>query len=160
MIQICLSKTIIMIEQDRTGLDDKRYWHYIYKEYCFERSQNKCQHCNRYIYLSQGVVHHKTYKHKGGIYNAHPDDIWDKIEVLCHECHRSVHESCSIDGVTKILKRKEYDPWDNYEDEEDIPFCSNCGWVEYNLNSENLCGHCEFEKRVFEKELEEFYWHN
>jgi len=138
-----------------------KQWHRNWKWYVWQEANMRCQRCNMLLSkINQSVVHHKTYKHEGSIYDAAPYEIWDKIELLCHDCHRFIHENESIDGVTKILKKETKFKLTEYDLFDQCDFCIECGNIQYRLNDGDLCENCYHEKRVFEKELEEFYWHN
>jgi hypothetical protein len=110
-------------------------WHGKYKLDCFKLFGFKCSVCFKKIKCSEGVVHHLTYKHKGGIYQAMPEQIKDKICLMCHNCHLKEHQSKSIDGTTKILRPTMV-----------IEYCVDCGEgfdiKEHQLNNERRCEPC------------------
>lgn len=111
-----------------------REWHLKYKFEAFKMFNFTCAGCLKdELRLREGVVHHKTYLHKGGIYQARPYEIKDKICVLCHECHLSVHQSERIDGVTKLLPTIT-------KDEPNI--CEDCGWESHEIDDMGLCEVC------------------
>ena len=120
-------------------------WHGKYKLDCFKMFGFSCSLCGVNIGLSDGVVHHKTYKHKGGIYQARPHDIKDKICLMCHNCHEKEHRAISIDGITSILQA-----------EEEIKYCSGCGCgfeVTDNALSNSKCDVC---MDAFNKTMSEY----
>jgi len=124
-------------------------WHRKYKLECFQMFNWHCSVCWEYIGLSDGVVHHKTYKHKGGIYQARPEEIEDKICLMCHECHEKEHQNKSIDGVTKMLPKE-------IPDEEYIE-CIDCGdsyWFKANYIMED--GRCIICNDVYKKTMSEY----
>jgi hypothetical protein len=113
-----------------------REWHGRYKLDCFKMFGFKCSDCWESIRLGEGVVHHKTYKHKGGIYQAEPKEIKDKICLMCYSCHEKTHQTKSIDGITRII------PIEPYSNE---CVCNNCGG-EYSEDTTNIdyemCDEC------------------
>jgi hypothetical protein len=117
-------------------------WHRKYKYECFIIFDFTCCKCDRKIVTSEGVVHHKTYKHEGGIYQARPDEIIDKICIMCHSCHEEEHTLKSIDGVTKKLIPKK-----------PIFECVTCyEEFEYEL----IDGKCECCNDIYEKTMSEY----
>lgn len=84
---------------------DSFIWHLTYKKEVFEHYDYQCTNCMKYIKTYEGVVHHKTYRHKTGIYNATAKELIEakKITVLCNNCHESIHKAESIDGLTELL---------------------------------------------------------
>ena len=85
---------------------DKIQWHKKYKQEAFEYFNEKCQNCQRWVgYVQYGVIHHNTYKHEGGIYNATFKELVElnKVTFVCNECHEEIHSNVSIDGITRIL---------------------------------------------------------
>ena len=101
---------------------DKTTWHKVYKESVFKHFDNECKECFKEIKLHDGVVHHKTYKHKGGIYNTSAKELIDcrKITVLCHECHELEHQTKSIDGITRLLDVECIECFERYPKEDMI----------------------------------------
>ena len=122
-------------------------WHGKYKMECFRIFGFMCSSCGSKIKLSEGVVHHKTYKHKGGIYQVPPHEIKDKICLMCHNCHKHEHESYSIDNMTKILPH-----------EKELYSCIDCG--ESYEDSCNILhnGKCELCNNLHQKTMSEYVW--
>lgn len=109
-------------------------WHRKYKFETFKMFNFSCDGCSKTeLALNKGVVHHKTYKHEGGIYQARPHEIKYKICVLCHECHLAVHQSESIDGITKLLP--------TIIEDESIR-CKDCGEESHEIDVMGLCDIC------------------
>jgi len=107
--------------------------HKKYKNECFKMFNYRCSGCDKYINIYEGVVHHKTYKHKGGIYQARPKEIKDKICLMCHECHEEEHQNKSIDGITRILPSEYKECID----------CNDSDYYEPNLiQSDGRCIYC------------------
>lgn len=80
----------------------KYEWHEIYRYSIYRHFNWECQNCKSKKRLQ---VHHKTYRHKKGVYNitaeeAIEDDI---VTLLCEKCHIEIHKNESIDGLTKVL---------------------------------------------------------
>lgn len=121
-----------------------RDWHGKYKLDCFKMFGFTCWSCDKKISLSEGVVHHKTYKHKGGIYQARPHEIKDKICLMCHDCHKKEHQSTSIDGITKILPKIE------------LHQCVDCGEAFEDANYLLSNGRCEPCNVVHEQTMSEY----
>ena len=85
-------------------------WHKTYKVEVYRHFKCTCQECRQYCpSISHGVVHHFTYKHHGGIYNATASELitQGKITWLCHDCHEKIHSEKSVDGITRILTKGE-----------------------------------------------------
>lgn len=84
---------------------DSLIWHLTYKKEVFKHYDYQCTNCMKRIKTCEGVVHHKTYRHKSGIYNATAKELIEakKITVLCDDCHAYVHQTESIDGLTRLL---------------------------------------------------------
>lgn len=110
-------------------------WHGKYKFECFQIFGFKCSFCFEKTNLNEGVVHHRTYKHDGGIYQAKPLEIIDKISIACHTCHEHIHQTESIDGITKIVKVKRH-RWNRYEN------CIDCNESDNPLNGDSRCESC------------------
>ena len=88
------------------GLDMNKYsWHKVYKKEVFEYYNYQCTNCMKHINIHDGVVHHNTYKHKSGIYTATAKELIQakKITLLCNSCHTYIHQTESIDGLTRLL---------------------------------------------------------
>lgn len=108
-------------------------WHLKYKFEAFKMFNFTCAMCEKdNLRLNQGVVHHKTYIHKGGIYQARPHEIKNKICVLCHDCHLSVHQSERIDDLTAILP----------ESQSKANICDECGEENNYLDMAGMCEIC------------------
>jgi hypothetical protein len=121
---------------------NKHEWHQVYKEYVFEHYNYQCSNCFKVLEIYDGVVHHKTYKHKGGIYSASAKELIDcrKITVLCHECHEIEHQTKSIDRITKLLDVR----------------CLECGWETPQSDLTN--GKCEICYNIELQNKSEYEW--
>ena len=93
-----------------TSPNRAKFWHLNNKHIVYKHFAQTCQDCKKqFKRMRDSVVHHKTYKHKGGIYSVGADELIkaDKITLLCHACHEDMHSRVSIDGITRILKKQE-----------------------------------------------------
>jgi len=119
-------------------------WHRKYKNECFEMFNYRCSGCDKYINIYEGVVHHKTYKHKGGIYQARPKEIKDKICLMCYECHEGEHRNKSIDGITRKIPREYKECID----------CNDSDYYEPNLIQSD--GRCETCHNTYVRDMSEY----
>lgn len=129
----------------------KNFWHRASTEEVRDYFDCTCTLCEKFLpYKSQGVIHHKTYKHKGGIYNASAEEllIVRKITYLCHDCHRYTHENLSIDGITHIL------PIQSERASNEQESCSECGeWI---INQDG--GKCEPCRNSYLRDISEYIY--
>lgn len=85
---------------------NKDKWHLKYKKYVLIHFKYRCSMCNKHTEVNEGCVHHKTYIHDGGIYNADASELilLDKITWVCYDCHNYIHSNQSIDNITAIRR--------------------------------------------------------
>jgi len=85
----------------------KRRWHDEHVPIVFEMTGGECKHCSIVCKtINLGAIHHTTYRPINGIsiYDLSIERLFELeiIEWVCRECHRKIHETESIDGITKI----------------------------------------------------------
>jgi hypothetical protein len=113
----------------------KELWHSENKEFVWLAFNKTCSECNCHVEkLKDGVVHHWTYRHYGGIYNVSAKELIElkKISWVCNTCHRAIHEKISIEG-TRVLKNVVC-KFCGFEVEEGQKLCDSCS----DLRDQNL----------------------
>lgn len=101
----------------------KYEWHEIYRYSIYRHFNWECQNCKS---KKRPQVHHKTYRHKKGVYNITAEEAIkeDIVTVLCEKCHIEIHKNESIDGLTQLLPPN-YRPIEKrIYDEDDIVYFS------------------------------------
>lgn len=132
----------ILKSNHRIGMS-RDEWHAVHKEFCWLYFGKECTNCTTFLKKkSDAAVHHNTYTHEGGIYNASPEELimLNKITLLCHECHEAIHRETRIDGKTKIIKHSK---------------CIQCGEeAEYTYIYED--GYCQYCKQMYDDLISEY----
>jgi hypothetical protein len=82
-------------------------WHQENEHLVFKIMKGECRHCLITCKtVKEGSVHHTTYKPVDGVsvYDLNLKKLFELeiIEWVCHKCHNEIHETVSIDGITKI----------------------------------------------------------
>jgi len=88
-------------------MSSKKDWHNKNSLIIFKATGGKCTRCNLICKkVNEGTAHHTTYKPLNGVsvYDLSNEILIASgiIEWVCKKCHREIHETTSIDGITKI----------------------------------------------------------
>jgi len=111
---------------------NKHTWHKTYKKSVWIHFNKACSECQKPTFeICDGVVHHWSYKHPGGIYNADPVELINlkKISWVCNPCHEKIHRTIQIDGSRMLSASR----------------CRQCGISseETEIYQSGLCENCK-----------------